>query len=397
MLEPSITQLVERSGVKVKNPFKAITLVKWLERHPGQDPKEAGFLVKDLMIEGEKVRCVLVRVLPEGEYDVDIESTVESLIKETLDDGENTLRGKQQIIKHEAAKARIVSSVIKKGETTKCLDDLKPASGRKEKEEKTGAPGEEEAEQANDSDDEEDKESSYDDVTDVQASDSILSDLLGDSLKTESKPPSGSLGPSPKAKPKAKPSPLSKNRSQAPASSASASGPSVATPKKRAAPPAESPEESPIQKRGRVGRPPAGGVTVESLKNSVGFRELQEKFDEVMAALAQEDIFKSSLTDPKQIKDFEAAAKTILKDVTACHKDAVLMDNKLAKRAACPPEVATDVKELRLKIKSVMDMMKGVALQTKFAKDQYDRLKAMWEQYDLPVPAALAVKAHKDP
>jgi hypothetical protein len=49
-----------------------------------------------LPINGEKVECVLVRKLPDMEWDVELDTSLNVLMRETLDDGSLTLREKQQ-------------------------------------------------------------------------------------------------------------------------------------------------------------------------------------------------------------------------------------------------------------------------------------------------------------
>ena len=43
--------------------------------------------------------CVICRVAPEGEYDLDMESTLHSVMTENQDDGTLILRAKQQMTK----------------------------------------------------------------------------------------------------------------------------------------------------------------------------------------------------------------------------------------------------------------------------------------------------------
>ena len=59
--------------------------------HPGKSAEEAGFPAKtvDLPEKGPTL-CVLMRKAPEGEYDLDLEASLDSLIRET--EGAETLQ-----------------------------------------------------------------------------------------------------------------------------------------------------------------------------------------------------------------------------------------------------------------------------------------------------------------
>jgi hypothetical protein len=92
--------LVMQESIKVKQSFKAIRLSKWAADNPGKSAVECGHMVKDMRVPGVGVvPCVLLRSAPEDEYDVEVSSSLNALMRETLEDGENVLRDNQAVHK----------------------------------------------------------------------------------------------------------------------------------------------------------------------------------------------------------------------------------------------------------------------------------------------------------
>ena len=104
VLRKKTVEVVEREGIKIKEN-RAMKVETWKLKHPGQDPVAAGFPCRMLKIQGMKHLCVLYRHLPEGHYDLEIESAVETCIKEIVDDGEISLReGQQRHVTHKTTR-----------------------------------------------------------------------------------------------------------------------------------------------------------------------------------------------------------------------------------------------------------------------------------------------------
>ncbi|CAK0910322.1 unnamed protein product, partial [Prorocentrum cordatum] len=89
-------EVIKRTGVHVKERFRAVTLTRWKKKYPSSGPKAEGMLMKELEIHGEKQMCVLVRQLPAGEFDVEVDESLETLLRETYDNGKLSLRDNQQ-------------------------------------------------------------------------------------------------------------------------------------------------------------------------------------------------------------------------------------------------------------------------------------------------------------
>ena len=83
LIRSATVQVVEQSGVRVRERFSGLTMARWLELHPDvPDPKGAGYQMKRLKVQGEVQLCVLIRKQPVGEFDVEIESTLHAVQKE---------------------------------------------------------------------------------------------------------------------------------------------------------------------------------------------------------------------------------------------------------------------------------------------------------------------------
>ena len=92
--------LVMEESVKVKQSFKAIRLSKWAADNPGKSATDCGHVIKDMRVPGVGiVPCVLLRTAPQDEYDVEVSSSINALMKETLEDGQNVLRDNQAMHK----------------------------------------------------------------------------------------------------------------------------------------------------------------------------------------------------------------------------------------------------------------------------------------------------------
>ena len=83
-----IVLLIQSEGFRLKERFRGILLSKWVIMHPEDpDPKKSGFTVKKMKVNGKLEDVVLVRKMPEGEFDVDFESTMHTVMKEVQDEG----------------------------------------------------------------------------------------------------------------------------------------------------------------------------------------------------------------------------------------------------------------------------------------------------------------------
>ena len=76
-------ELIRGGGTTVLEKFRAIALDRYIERHPGVDPVADGMYCKKIDLPSRGLTmCVLLRTLPAGEYDVEVNTSLETLIRE---------------------------------------------------------------------------------------------------------------------------------------------------------------------------------------------------------------------------------------------------------------------------------------------------------------------------
>ena len=89
-------EVIKKTGVHVKERFRAVTLTRWKSKYPQSDPRADGMLMKELEVGGKLQMCVLVRRMPTGEFDVEVDESLETLMRDTYDSGGLDLREGQQ-------------------------------------------------------------------------------------------------------------------------------------------------------------------------------------------------------------------------------------------------------------------------------------------------------------
>ena len=65
-----VVELIKSTGQRIKTKFKVMSMARWNAKYPGKDPKACGMMVRKVPKHG---LCVLVRKLPEGEFDLELE------------------------------------------------------------------------------------------------------------------------------------------------------------------------------------------------------------------------------------------------------------------------------------------------------------------------------------
>ena len=153
-----VVELVKTTGTNVSEKFRAVSLVKWQEKHGKRDPRDDGHVVKFIEIPSQgRVECVLVRSLPEGEWDVELNLSLAAIFREDVDDGSSRLRANQEEAKHASLADQVGSAFSHNGAQPKYLQAALPAC--------TGAaqPGPQEAATVVDADDSSDASEEEDD------------------------------------------------------------------------------------------------------------------------------------------------------------------------------------------------------------------------------------------
>ena len=116
-------KIIKKTGVHTKEKFRAVTMARWNKKCPSSDPRAEGMLVKELEIKGKKRMCVLVRHLPDGEYDVEVGESLETLLRETYDNGKLSLHAGQQAGKFRHLRRAQVAHVQPEQEGAEILDE----------------------------------------------------------------------------------------------------------------------------------------------------------------------------------------------------------------------------------------------------------------------------------
>ena len=349
-------EVIEREGVKVKEKFRAMKVETWKKEHPGQDPITAGFPVRMLKIQGVQCQCVLYRHLPEGHYDLEIESSVETAMKEIVDSGEMTLREGQQKAKYAEAQMALTQSIRKKDDKFEILDTHSRAPiGSHGKDPTAEASVEQNADSESQESDAPEGEDDYEmeDYGEKEAhSDSLLNSILGlveISPKKLAGPQSRLTAITPKAKKK----------------DGKQSEPCAKRAKKQSEPEGSSEHGSargqsgggvPSKKRGRNS---IGSVelSVEGAMNAEGITNMESQLAALTRSFTDMDGFQSLLSTPIAVRDFESACSKTNSTAKALYIKLVQTDNKLSKRVNVPAEVASKLKELRSKVKNIQDLV----------------------------------------
>ena len=121
--------------------FRAVALSKWLKKY-NRDPRLDGHVVKEIEVPGEgMVECVMLRSLPEGEWDVKAKCSLASLMREQVDSGSAQLRKNQEETKHAALSEKLGQAFVVDGLKPKSIASLETAAAAAPHAEGPGAGG----------------------------------------------------------------------------------------------------------------------------------------------------------------------------------------------------------------------------------------------------------------
>jgi hypothetical protein len=116
-----IVELVKSEGTRVIEPMRAIALDRWMAKHPESNPREEGHIVRPIHLPGRGlIECVCMRKLPDGEYDVEVDVNIQSMIRERVDDGLGRIRRGQEEAKQKQL-ATSTTALSKVGKDMKVL------------------------------------------------------------------------------------------------------------------------------------------------------------------------------------------------------------------------------------------------------------------------------------
>ena len=179
-----VVEVVKSFGINIKAKYRAVELQRFLKQNPQvKDPKADGFIVRQIFAKeiGKVVDVVMIRKLPQGEWDLDIEDRTYTEQREGVDNGEGAVRKNQAETKYNYLTGATVDS-LGKLETAKDMSVVNVTETKSSRAQHAGhsstRAGAEEEMQCSDSDrDEDDCDSEGEDDDDPLAG--MLSSFLG--------------------------------------------------------------------------------------------------------------------------------------------------------------------------------------------------------------------------
>lgn len=360
-LRTKTVDLLKSHGTRVKEPFRAVELTHWEEKNPGMNAVDAGHLVKTLELPGKGLtKCVLLRTLPDGEYNVEVETHLAAQVKERFCVSDHAVRQDQEQSTFQYLGKATASAAHHEGKY-KSIESWEHQQKPARLADAGHGDGPECAE------DPEAASCSSDEEPEAECADPLMGSLLGDIL-----------GCAPVAGPT---SANSKSKATAVAAAKTAgskatirSAGSFKSPAKPAGRPAASSassdavevpgqwfdSQSPGKARGKGKASKVPQDTAELLRHA-GFDVLVASFD-MLVDLTKQPAFESLYSEPEEIKDFDTACKSLDSKADKLHKDSVVLHNKLLRRQTTPPDASSRAGDFRQHVKSfaalVNEMMK---------------------------------------
>ena len=110
-------------SLEVDDKYRAVDYEKWCRANPNKDPEQMGYLVRAVPIEGiGPVKCALMRHLNDGEWDVNMKSSMKTQLTETVGDGCLNLRANQQEDRFRAITSNSIGTMLPaKGQVVRCM------------------------------------------------------------------------------------------------------------------------------------------------------------------------------------------------------------------------------------------------------------------------------------
>ena len=326
--------LVESQGLRVKSAFKGIILEQYMKDHPNENPRENGALIRVLNVPGKgRVECILKRVGEAHEVDVELETSLMSVLTEEIDDGQTALRqGQAAARQKEVAKATTeLGRHVSTAERYQPVPDVQAAGA-------DTAAGPAAAVHEGPAGGDSDADSSGDLDCDIPP---LVSALLSDCVMPQAATP----------KPKPAASKASSGKPKAMKASGTAASSSVASP---VLPMAASPmpEEAFPQARGKgKGKRAKIPTNVDDLLKHEGFYDVLEKAADCEKHLESE-IFSVVLGTPSQSKQFEQACRSLAAEFTKRHNELNGMSLRVHRRSFKPVEVAEKIDSAKATMKN---------------------------------------------
>ena len=365
-LRQQVVQVVKAEGTKAKEPFRAIRLDKWQRDNPGKNAEECGHLVKWVELPNiGRHKCVMLRTLPEDEYEVEVETSVAAQVTERFLNTGMAIRAGQVEENFNYLKKQ-TADVANHGGKYKTLDTEKPTGGALASATSASVLRGRQCQSTADvhgSSSEGDCES---DGPEDDALDPLAGSILG-SLMSSAASSAGhvqSHAKSSKAGASSKPAASS-------SSCASQNAKTPKTPKQRTAlAVASSPGEKQGKARGK-GKSSKLPTDVSQLLKYDGVDVLQVKFSEFVE-LTKTAPFRTLYLEASEIQKFDRSCKDLDSKLDKLHKSVVLIDNRIARRQSSPEEEKELVRQFRDQVKA----MQGLASEMARREPDHDKCNA---------------------
>ena len=351
-----VVEMIKKEGVNCKVPFKAIELDTYLERHP--TASRADLLIKKLPIPGVGPReCVLLRKCPVGEYDVEMEASLSSVIREEVDAGSVRLREGQEIQKQEHLARQITGNATKK-QADNVIDlasyenkYMRPSS--RSSQPAVAPPGALPRMMSTDPSD-----SDGDDSSDGDGPNNTSHDFAGTLLD-------GFMAPTPRppaAAARACPPPKSnKHVAAAKAQSAQLTAPATGGL-------GDAHEKRKGGGKGKAARIPTG---VSGLLQHEGVGKLEAEFTAMKAQFTKAPFSETNTFSLATSKQFETIRKDMASKLDKIIKDVQVVEARLERRTWTPRDAMDTLQELRLTAKAVHSLLAEVS------KNDFDPARAI--------------------
>lgn len=389
-----VVEVVKQHGLRCRDKFRAISVVRYKEMH-GTDPVEDGMLVRTIEVPGhsEKVECVLVRKAPVGEWDLELDVSTATVLRETHDAGKLNVREKQQEAKLQKL-AQTLGQTVKGAMSMEAMHDIKEKKKLEDAEAAAaGQEGGKGKDIASDSGAEDDDANGL--------ADSLLGDLLpkqptralakaapgtGRVANTKAKPPVAAS-----SQPPEQATPLKKAKREASPRAASSGKPK----KLRGSPRQPDDEDLSDTGTGSKGRGKGKGALIPldpvELLEQEGLNAIEETLNQFAEEL-QQGPFSTNLTHHSEKQDFNKACLTLISKVDKESRRITQIFARLNRRKRTPQEAYDKLEQTRAMIKALVCVLKGSA----GAANCEQGLQELDKNFNVKLGRAFYIKYHKE-
>ena len=366
----SFTKSLKVKGVST---YKALSVDRYKETHKGKHPHENGVTTTFQSLDGIVQEVVLVRQLPQGEWEVKVEDSTEIAKREEIANSDTAIR-EGQLDDRLAQVTSTMTGTIGKAAICEAELDEKSEAGSPE-------PG-----------DDEDGISEHDSLDDD--GDDFMNLVLGVESDQKGKKKNKSAAKS-VAKPASKGGLASSGRLSAASSSSGLLRAQLpqSSPSKRVEPASLDVSES--ASRAKRGRVPKGqeisdgqGDDTDKYLSVAGKGVLDQSLEVAVAQLGAEIFDNSSTHDPKEVQQ---SLKKVCDGLRKLHGDCINLQWKLKKRTSPPQDALDEMQKFREEVANIWTVILNFTgktdsdLDTNKINNTLDNLKDSGSSFKLPL------------